>query len=76
MSLTFSEDAIDNDSSWEIEGSSKARFVQATPNIDQACAYIARVSSKKQTNPNIKGLLKYCAKHGHWSVFEQGTCRS
>jgi thymidylate synthase (FAD) len=72
MPLQFSEEAITNDSPWEVEGSSKARLVQATPNIDQACAYIARVSSKKQTNPSVKGLLKYCAKHGHWSVFEQG----
>ena len=72
MSLTFSEDAIENFAPWEVEGSCKARIVQATPNIDQACAYIARVSSKKQTNPSVKGLLKYCAKHGHWSVFEHG----
>lgn len=33
--------------------------------------YIARVSSPKQSNPNYDKLLKYCAKHGHWSVFEQ-----
>ena len=72
MTLTFSEDSIDNTSLWEIEGSCKARLVQATPNIDQAVAYIARVSSKNQTNPNTKGLLRYCMKHGHLSVFEHG----
>ena len=33
--------------------------------------YIARVTSKDQSNPNVDKLLKYCAKHGHWSVFEQ-----
>jgi len=33
-------------------------------------AYCARVSSPNQTNKNYAGLLKYCAKHGHWSVFE------
>lgn len=33
-------------------------------------AFCARVSSDNQTNPDIAGLLKYCAKHGHWSVFE------
>ena len=34
--------------------------------------YIARVSNpKNQENPNVKGLLKYCIQHGHWSVFEQ-----
>jgi thymidylate synthase (FAD) len=35
--------------------------------------YIARVTSKDQTNPSVEKLLKYCAKHGHWSVFEQAS---
>ena len=35
-------------------------------------AYVARVSNpKNQDNPSFEGLLKYCIKHGHWSVFEQ-----
>ena len=34
--------------------------------------YVARVSNpQNQDNPNVAGLLKYCIKHGHWSVFEQ-----
>ncbi len=34
--------------------------------------YIARVSNpKNQENPKVAGLLKYCIKHHHWSVFEQ-----
>jgi len=34
--------------------------------------YVARVSNpNNQENPNVAGLLKYCAKHQHWSVFEQ-----
>lgn len=33
-------------------------------------AYVARVSSPKQENPMFAKLLKYCMKHGHWSVFE------
>jgi thymidylate synthase (FAD) len=33
-------------------------------------AYCARVSSPHQENPNYAKLLKYCADHGHWSVFE------
>ena len=34
--------------------------------------YVARVSNpKNQSNPNVAGLLSYCIKHGHWSVFEQ-----
>jgi thymidylate synthase (FAD) len=36
-------------------------------------AYIARVTSKDQDNPNFERLLKYCIKHGHWSVFEQAS---
>lgn len=34
--------------------------------------YVARVSNpQNQENPNVAGLLKYCIKHQHWSVFEQ-----
>jgi thymidylate synthase (FAD) len=34
--------------------------------------YVARVSNpNNQDNPNVAGLLGYCIKHGHWSVFEQ-----
>ena len=34
--------------------------------------YIARVSNpQNQSNPAVAGLLGYCIKHGHWSVFEQ-----
>lgn len=33
-------------------------------------AYCARVSSSNQNNPDYEGLLRYCIKHGHWSVFE------
>ena len=34
--------------------------------------YVARVSNpKNQENPDVAGLLKYCIKHNHWSVFEQ-----
>ena len=34
--------------------------------------YVARVSNpNNQPNPKIAGLLAYCIKHGHWSVFEQ-----
>ena len=71
--LWFTDEKTWNDSPWEIEGSSKARLVQATPNIDKTCGYIARVSSKNQENPNVKGLLRYCANENHWSVFEQGS---
>ena len=60
-------------SPWFIEGSSKARLVSVTPDAEQTMGYIARVTSKDQDNPNVERLLKYCAKHGHWSVFEQAS---
>jgi thymidylate synthase (FAD) len=35
-------------------------------------AYVARVSNpSNQDNENYAGLLRYCIKHNHWSVFEQ-----
>ena len=35
-------------------------------------AFVARVSNpNNQDNENFSGLLKYCIKHQHWSVFEQ-----
>ena len=37
-------------------------------------AYIARVSNPdNQDNEKFAGLLRYCIKHNHWSVFEQST---
>ena len=37
-------------------------------------AYIARVSNPaNQDNDKFAGLLRYCIKHNHWSVFEQST---
>jgi thymidylate synthase (FAD) len=48
------------------------RFVQCTPSPEENMAYIARVSNpNNQNNPSFEGLLKYCVKHQHWSVFEQ-----
>ena len=43
-----------------------------TPVAEKHMAYVARVSNpKNQDNDKFAGLLKYCIKHGHWSVFEQ-----
>lgn len=62
---------MDNNNAWFVEGSSKARLVSATPDAEKTMAYIARVTSKDQSNPSFEGLLKYCIKNGHWSVLEQ-----
>lgn len=59
---------------WVKEGSSKARLVWVTPNAEEMIAYIARVSNpKNQENEKFEGLLKYCIKHGHVSIFEQAS---
>ena len=48
------------------------KLVTVTPNAEETMGYVARVSNpKNQDNPNVAGLLSYCIKHGHWSVFEQ-----
>lgn len=50
----------------------EVKFVQCTPNPEENMAYVARVSNpNNQDNPSFEGLLKYCIKHEHWSVFEQ-----
>jgi thymidylate synthase (FAD) len=56
---------------WFDEGSSKARQIWVTPNAEEMIAHVARVSNpKNQNNEKYEGLLKYCIKHGHVSVFE------
>jgi len=48
------------------------KLVSVTPEAEKHMGYVARVSNpKNQDNPNVAGLLSYCIKHGHWSVFEQ-----
>ncbi len=50
----------------------KVTLVSVTPDAEKTMGYVARVSNpKNQDNPNVSGLLGYCIKHGHWSVFEQ-----
>ena len=50
------------------------RLISVTPDAEKTMAYIARVSNPaNQDNENYAGLLKYCIKHNHWSVFEQST---
>ncbi len=52
----------------------KVCLVSVTPDAEKTIGYIARVSNpKNQENPNVAGLLRYCIKHGHWSVFEQAS---
>lgn len=50
------------------------KIVWATPDADKHIGYCARVSNPaNQDNPNVTGLLNYCARNGHWSVFEMAS---
>ena len=50
----------------------KVKLISVTPDAEKHIAYVARVSNpKNQDNEQFAGLLKYCIKHGHWSIFEQ-----
>ena len=47
------------------------KLISATPEAEKYIAYCARVSNpKNQENNNFEGLLKYCIKNQHWSIFE------
>jgi thymidylate synthase (FAD) len=48
------------------------RLISVTPEAEKTMGYVARVSNpNNQENPKVAGLLSYCIKHNHWSVFEQ-----
>ena len=50
----------------------KVQLITVTPDAEKNMAFVARVSNpNNQDNENFSGLLKYCIKHQHWSVFEQ-----
>ena len=50
------------------------KLISVTPDAEKHMAYCARVSNpNNQDNDNFSGLLKYCIKHQHWSIFEQAT---
>jgi len=51
---------------------SEVKLISVTPDAEKTMAYVARVSNpSNQDNENYAGLLRYCIKHNHWSVFEQ-----
>ena len=48
------------------------KLVSVSPDAEKLMAYCARVSNpNNQDNDNYAGLLRYCIKHQHWSIFEQ-----
>lgn len=50
-----------------------AKLIWITPDAEKLIAYCARVSSNNQDNPKIEGLLNFCWKHGHYSIFEMAS---
>lgn len=50
----------------------KVTLLSVTPDAEKHIAYCARVSNpSNQGNDSFEGLIKYCIKHKHWSIFEQ-----
>ena len=50
----------------------EVKLISVSPDAEQHMAYCARVSNpNNQENENYAGLLRYCIKHQHWSIFEQ-----
>ena len=48
------------------------KLISVTPDAEEHMAYCARVSNpENQENEKFSGLLKYCVRHQHWSIFEQ-----
>ena len=51
---------------------SNVELVTVSPDAEKHIAYCARVSNpSNQGNDSFDGLIKYCIKHQHWSIFEQ-----
>ena len=50
----------------------EVKLISVSPDAEKHMAYCARVSNpNNQDNENYAGLLRYCIKHQHWSIFEQ-----
>jgi thymidylate synthase (FAD) len=52
----------------------QTKLIWITPDAEKIIGYCARVSNPaNQDNPNIEGLLSYCLKNSHWSIFEMAN---
>ena len=50
----------------------ECKLISVTPDAEKHIAYCARVSNpSNQNSEKFSGLIKYCIKHQHWSIFEQ-----
>lgn len=67
----MSEEAKNNTGLKHQGMTASVRLVQTTERPEENIAYVARVSNPAgQANSEASRLLRYCIKHGHWSVFE------
>ena len=49
-------------------------LISVTPDAEKIIGYCARVSNPlNQDNPLIEGLLSFCVRHRHWSIFEMAN---
>lgn len=50
------------------------KLISVTPDAEKHIAYCARVSNpSNQNSDNFEGLIRYCIKHKHWSIFEMAS---
>ena len=49
------------------------KLYDAPNDIDAKIAYLARVSSENQDNPNYTKLISYLIREGHWSPFDMAN---
>ena len=58
--------------SLSISAAQTVALISITPDAEKTIAYVARVSNPaNQECDKFDGLLRYCIKNHHWSVFEQ-----
>lgn len=50
-----------------------ATLIWITPAAEETIGYCARVSSPQNQGKDASRLLRYCIRHGHWSVFEMAS---
>lgn len=49
----------------------EVKLINITPDAEKNIAFVARISNPdNQNNPDPTKLIKYCLKHGHFSIFE------
>lgn len=48
----------------------KVNLISITPDAEKTILYCARVSNPANQNSESTGLITYCIKNGHWSIFE------